>query len=1072
MAKGGGDDGRRRDRSGKKPARRTASGGSSFSSSSGGGGGKKARTDGKSGKSGKKTSPTPPTHPKRGGAGKKAPPPKSRHHVAKPPRRHAVQERSTATALRRRRKKAADAGDSPPSGRPRRKAAHAGGGASTGRGGWSCRAGFVEDGGRGGRGGGKKWGAPRKRGQFRMHLPNANDRAFLRWKDVPWFRTPGGGDGGYRDNDDSGDDDPSSERRDGSSDDDDVEGSGDENEAIRTGNEGGSSLPLLPPERILAQIDGELVAFGAYVGLASVEARAREAFVDHVSELAAAQFAASAASRRGDRRRGGAAAASDGDGEGSGVRVAPFGSFATREVCTFASDVDMCLWGAVEGGTMPACVVGTDADAFVGEEGEGDGDGDGDGEGEGDGRDEALVLGETSPCPLLTESSLLRAMDAISHAAAAAPAGAAAPAPAMDMPSQAKKPAANDEHAGAPGQSAGEDAAGDGLFFIDRVGVGVKEDAEEKKGDVVDLSIDEPTAEDSKTDPPAKEFDDVKDDEAAPVGAEMIQVEEAAQRENDKAKGVAKVHNQMGDFEFALDAAGIRELGGAAEDEAGHDEPVTAPALADEADAEVAEEDAAANEFAALVDEADDDDDGDGDGDDNDRLEEGGTAAVPTGETNPGRADAGRTQEDDPKAVKPKGEVDDRRPGTTEKEVIVIDDDDEAANESAALADESDSDDRPEEGGAAASGPAAASGTKVDDRGLGALEKEVIVIDDDDNDSADKMSAYYARKTSAPKRTSPTVEGLVIDADAAAPAGTVVLHVKQSLKKWPKLQKFFENLLGLRMMKVKQIGCGAIACQLVEYVFPGSLSLSEVNWAARTVMEKQRNHELLQLALAKHNVRWITSTGKKKMSEQTRKVLRGGKGSCLEFCRCLKGLYNRVAPTLGEQRKGYDPVAARGGASLRTDLVEVDDDDRVAPAVEEEKVPTLSLISRQPVVQKQKAGPTGKVRARVLAVLQGLTRQLRRSSFTHTIECRSRARVPIVNCATRTGFEGDIAVGGHNGVDTSTYAMDQVGRFNRWVVGWGGDDLAACTFACLLAALSLTMPAFRVMTALQRQYCS
>ena len=33
--------------------------------------------------------------------------------------------------------------------------------------------------------------------------------------------------------------------------------------------------------------------------------------------------------------------------------------------------------------------------------------------------------------------------------------------------------------------------------------------------------------------------------------------------------------------------------------------------------------------------------------------------------------------------------------------------------------------------------------------------------------------------------------------------------------------------------------------------------------------------------------------------------------------------------------------------------------------------------------------------------------------------------------STRTGFEGDIAVGGHNGVDTSMYAQTQVGRFER-----------------------------------------
>jgi len=80
-------------------------------------------------------------------------------------------------------------------------------------------------------------------------------------------------------------------------------------------------------------------------------------------------------------------------------------------------------------------------------------------------------------------------------------------------------------------------------------------------------------------------------------------------------------------------------------------------------------------------------------------------------------------------------------------------------------------------------------------------------------------------------------------------------------------------------------------------------------------------------------------------------------------------------------------------------------------------------------ILKPSFGPTGKTRNKVISVLRSLTNHLRKSSFTHTIECRSRAKVPIINCSTRTGFEGDIAIGGHNGVDTSHYAFSQVNRF-------------------------------------------
>ena len=89
-----------------------------------------------------------------------------------------------------------------------------------------------------------------------------------------------------------------------------------------------------------------------------------------------------------------------------------------------------------------------------------------------------------------------------------------------------------------------------------------------------------------------------------------------------------------------------------------------------------------------------------------------------------------------------------------------------------------------------------------------------------------------------------------------------------------------------------------------------------------------------------------------------------------------------------------------------------------------------SMETSKPI-SKPVFGPTGQIRNRVVSVLQGLTSHLRRSSFTNTVECRSRARVPIVNCNTRTGFEGDIAIGGHNGTDTSAYAQTQVVRFKR-----------------------------------------
>ena len=142
-----------------------------------------------------------------------------------------------------------------------------------------------------------------------------------------------------------------------------------------------------------------------------------------------------------------------------------------------------------------------------------------------------------------------------------------------------------------------------------------------------------------------------------------------------------------------------------------------------------------------------------------------------------------------------------------------------------------------------------------------------------------------------------------------------------------------------------------------------------------------------------------------------------------------------------ERSRSTDPSAT--SSYRENDVISVcdssDESERDFNESSREEVLELSITSNatehstdapKPIV-KPVFGPTGKTRIRIVSVLQGLTSHLRRSSFTNTVECRSRARVPIVNCNTRTGFEGDIAIGGHNGMDTSTYAQTQVGRFFR-----------------------------------------
>ena len=49
------------------------------------------------------------------------------------------------------------------------------------------------------------------------------------------------------------------------------------------------------------------------------------------------------------------------------------------------------------------------------------------------------------------------------------------------------------------------------------------------------------------------------------------------------------------------------------------------------------------------------------------------------------------------------------------------------------------------------------------------------------------------------------------------------------------LLSFFNELLDLQLTKIEQTASGAVACQLTEYIFPGSIPMSRVNWEAKYV---------------------------------------------------------------------------------------------------------------------------------------------------------------------------------------------------------------------------------------------
>ncbi|KAL7541412.1 hypothetical protein ACHAXR_010889 [Thalassiosira sp. AJA248-18] len=125
------------------------------------------------------------------------------------------------------------------------------------------------------------------------------------------------------------------------------------------------------------------------------------------------------------------------------------------------------------------------------------------------------------------------------------------------------------------------------------------------------------------------------------------------------------------------------------------------------------------------------------------------------------------------------------------------------------------------------------------------------------------------------------------------------------------LLTFLNTLLNLNLTKIEQTASGAVACQLTEYIFPGSIPMSRVNWAAQSSYEYVDNYKLLQKAFTKHKIQRYVDVDK---------LIRGKYQDNLEFCQWLKAFFDQTAPMMRGGREGYDPLAVRakgkGGKSV------------------------------------------------------------------------------------------------------------------------------------------------------------
>jgi len=375
---------------------------------------------------------------------------------------------------------------------------------------------------------------------FTMSISECNDKVYLQKVDCPWYNSE------ILDGASSASTPAHRGSKDDSSDsDDEIQNKKQPSRKAKSNSTSNNNTLTLPSESILSQIDLEIQHFTSYIKLNPTEYKARLSFIEHVTELSIEQFRGNGNynnynnsnsipryqgtdnynnTSRYNRKRtlseslGDFANQQHQKEQENSIHVAPFGSFATQDVCTFASDVDMCLWGVVKGASTskPQMFIGDNEgteDNVVGE-----------------GEESEVVMDSTSGCPLLTESSLLRTMDAIQAAGHD-----------ITSPSSKKKKKIKGGKKSSPSV-----ADGDSLFFIDRVGEAQNEDGRDDV-EVIDL-CDDNTPKDEMDSQEKKSSNQSQPNEAN---------EAAAKRDTEDVDNKAS-----SDFQFVIDKKGVQELGG------------------------------------------------------------------------------------------------------------------------------------------------------------------------------------------------------------------------------------------------------------------------------------------------------------------------------------------------------------------------------------------------------------------------------------------------------------------------------------------------------------------------------
>jgi len=158
----------------------------------------------------------------------------------------------------------------------------------------------------------------------------------------------------------------------------------------------------------------------------------------------------------------------------------------------------------------------------------------------------------------------------------------------------------------------------------------------------------------------------------------------------------------------------------------------------------------------------------------------------------------------------------------------------------------------------------------------------------------------------------------------------------------------FNDLLRMSLSKIEQTATGAVACQLMDYIYPGSVAMKRVNWEAHSDFQYVENYKLLQASFTKNRIQ---------KSIDVDRLIRAKYQDNLEFCQWLKAFYEQASPPF---RDDYDPLARRvlgkGGKKLLPQFMPKGGNTAAAPS--RNNSTKNSLSGKYPISNTSKKAPS------------------------------------------------------------------------------------------------------------------